>query len=53
MLRTHSRSHGGVSALWEDVQALAALTTAHEPLSSRTRTPSALPANRRGAFACQ
>lgn len=36
MHRTHSRPHGGASALWEDVQALAALIA---PPSPRTQTP--------------
>lgn len=51
MHRTHSRSHGGVSALWEDVQAFAALTAARGTPSNRTRSRSALPDNRRGASA--
>ena len=66
MQRTLSRSHGGASALWEDVQALAALTTGEpskcDPTtlgmtlgtpSTRTRTRGALPDNRRAAPACQ
>jgi hypothetical protein len=53
MHRTQSRSSAGVSALWEDGQALAALTATLGNLSNRTRTRGALPDNRRGASACQ
>lgn len=41
---------GGISTLWEDVQALAALTSAYGNQSYRNSTRGALPMNRQGAL---
>jgi hypothetical protein len=47
------RPRGGASALWDDLQALAALQSALGATQHRTRTHCPLPEPRRAALACQ
>lgn len=55
LLRTQPRPCAGAAALWDDIQALAALSSVlgTDPASNRTRTQGAPPDPRRTASACQ
>jgi hypothetical protein len=53
MFRIQPRSHGGAFALWEDVQALAALNASPGTPSNRTRAQGSPTVSRRGALRCQ